>query len=57
MLDRDERPPTANEIRDLVDDLNVARLDLSKTVNQAMALTDRIVEVILLLIRASRPEK
>jgi len=38
----------------LVDDLNVARRDLTATVEKLLLITDRIVDAILQLIKAER---
>jgi len=42
------------EVRELVDDLRVARRDLTESVNLLMKITDRIVAAILELIRAAK---
>jgi len=39
------------EIRELVDDLNMTRRNLHETLALAMKLTDKITEIVVMLIR------
>jgi hypothetical protein len=52
VTDDNHRPPSAQEIRDLVDDLRVTRRELSATLQTAMKLADRITELIVRLLNA-----
>ena len=49
---RDERPLTPKEIRQLADDLAMTRRDLQRTLDLAMQLTTHITDLVVTLLRA-----